>query len=350
MVAAAIASVTHQNETETTTEKLLTPIAMSHKGKQMAPKVLLLKTNLSPGDVCTLTVAVESLHRNYPGEYKTYVECSLPQAFEANPNVHIGEPEEEEYETIEMEYPTIHLSDDISHSFIYGYLDFLANKLRKRITPFFNAPYIPLSDEEKEWMGTIEERVGKKVPYWLVNSGVKRDFTCKQWPLEYYQEVVDKTRGSVQWIQIGAMEHNHRPLKHVINLVGQTDHRELMRLVYHSEGGLGPVTYLQHLCAAYKKPYFCIAGGREASTWIQYPFQHTFHSVGTLPCCKEGGCWKSRVVPLLAYDKDTDDSNSRICERPLFSFESPIPECMGKIVPEAVIASLVPKLVSRGFE
>ena len=59
----------------------------------------------------------------------------------------------------------------------------------------------------------------------------------------------------------------------MINLAGQTDHRQLIRLAWHARGGLGPVTYLQHLCAAWEKPYICLLGGREPATWVHYRYR-----------------------------------------------------------------------------
>jgi ADP-heptose:LPS heptosyltransferase len=110
---------------------------------------------------------------------------------------------------------------------------------------------------------------GRKIAFWLINAGIKNDFTTKAWPVEYFQEVVNRTCGRIQWVQIGAKEHDHPVLTGVIDLRGQTDHRQLIRLVWHAQGGLGPVTYLQHLCAAWEKPYVCLLGGREPVTWTQ---------------------------------------------------------------------------------
>ena len=136
-------------------------------------------------------------------------------------------------------------------------------------------------------------------PYWIVNAGVKSDYTCKAWPIEYFQEVVDRTRGKIRWVQIGLREHNHPELRGVTSLLKSGPPlRELIRLAYHAQGGLGPVTFLQHLCAAWKKPYICLVGGREPATWVQYPYQHTLHTVGQIDCCRPYSCWKARVVPL----------------------------------------------------
>src|SRR5205807_1627752 len=123
-------------------------------------------------------------------------------------------------------------------------------------------------------------------------------FTLKQWPVEHYQQVVDHFRGNVSFVQVGSAEHDHPKLDGVIDLVDRTNTRQLMRLTYHADGGLGPITFLQHLCAAFEKPYVALLGGREPVSWVQYPLQTTLHTLGKLPCCRTKACWKSRVVAL----------------------------------------------------
>lgn len=298
-----------------------------------------LISKLSPGDTMTLTIAVESLHQNFPGEYITSVETTAMEIWENNPWI---TPKEEGASEVHCKYPTIHSCNQIPYPFCEGYTHFLSEYLQRPFRAIINRPCIYLSNEEKEWTNQISDNFtyGKKVPFFLVNAGCKRDYTIKQWPVEYYQKVVDATSGYIQWVQIGAKEHDHNILKGVINLVGKTSHRELIRLVYHSRGGLGPVTYLQHLCAAFEKPYFCLVGGREPITWITYPKQHTFHTIGALDCCKNEACWKSRVIPL----KDKDDKNNSLCQYPNLGYIKPVAKCMAIIKPEEIIRVLMRSL------
>jgi hypothetical protein len=99
---------------------------------------------------------------------------------------------------------------------------------------------------------------------------------------------------------------------------------------------LGPVTYLQHLCAAWEKPYLCLLGGREPVTWTKYPLQHTFHTMGLLDCCRTTACWKSRVVPL----RDGDPKDTSLCLWPLLGLARPSPKCMATIRPDEVLSIL----------
>lgn len=295
-------------------------------------KRLLLKTHLPPGDIMTLTVAIESLHNQYPGKYLTGVNTLHQEIFHNNPWI-TKMREDKTVEVINMEYSSIHKSNSTATSFINGYTEFLAQKLQISIVPIANHPVLYLEDKEKEWISQVQEIVGKKIPFWIVNAGIKTDFTNKSWPVEYYQEVVDKTKDRIQWVQIGSQHDTHPTLKNVINLVGKTSLRELIRLVWHASGGLGPVTLLQHVCAAWERPYMCLVGGREPLQWIQYPVQTTFHTLGQFDCCKTQACWKSRVVKQGRVD---DEKNHSLCELPVLGMSRASPRCMVSITPTEV--------------
>ena len=118
---------------------------------------------------------------------------------------------------------------------------------------------------------------------------------------------------------MGEAGHHHPPLRNVLDLRGQTDLRQLVRLVYHAQGVLCPVTLLMHLAAAVEtppgmpknRPCVVIAGGREPAQWEAYPHHQYIHTNGALMCCDHGGCWKSRVVPL--GDGDEKDEPRNLC-------------------------------------
>jgi hypothetical protein len=148
--------------------------------------------------------------------------------------------------------------------------------------------------------------------------------------------VIDRLRGRVKFVQLGSEEHNHPTLDGVINLVGQTDVRHFLRLVYHAEGGLGPITFLQHACAAFEKPYIALLGGRESATWTQYPLQTTFHSIRKLPCCRTQACWRSRVVRL----NDGKEQDNSLCEAPVLDMQRPVGKCMAMIRPAEVVRTI----------
>jgi hypothetical protein len=298
---------------------------------------LILISNLCPGDIMTATAAVESLHRTYPGRFITDVRTPVPDIWFHNPFITSIADNESNVRRIEMHYPSIDRSNQESVPFLAGFTTNLGNQLGIPLSLRVNRPMLYLTQEEKTWIDQIQQHyTGYKIPFWLVSPGIKNDFTTKAWPTESYQEVIDATRGEIQWVQIGAKEHSHPDLKGVIDLRGKTSHRELIRLAWHCDGGLGPITYLQHLCAAWQKPYICLAGGREPLTWTQYPLQHTLHSFGSLECCRTLACWKSRVVAL----GDGDSKDKDPCKWPLLGMQRPVAKCMAMIKPADVLAAI----------
>ena len=172
---------------------------------------------------------------------------------------------------------------------------------------------------------------------------IKDDFTTKLW--NGYQKVVDYFKGRVTFVQIGKGEDNHTKLSGVVDMIGQTSLRKLILWTTKAEAGIGPITLLQHLCAAFNKPYFCLAGGRENVTWIQYPCQHTFHTIGQLDCCIRGGCWRSRVVPL--GDEHVFDQHT--CKYPIQTNNTAIAQCMELIKPVEVISAIERYLAAQSF-
>lgn len=290
---------------------------------------------LSPGDIMTMTIAIESLHETYPGEFLTDVRTVIPDIWEGNPWITPIDLNDPKATVIDMQYPQIHRSNQTLINFASCYTEYLGEQIGKPLYARTNKPRIYLSEDEKAWMTMLQEHFthGRKTRFGVLVAGTKCDYTIKQWPVEYYQEVVNRTLGQIQWVQVGEEAHNHHRLEGCISLIGQTTHRMLHRLVYHSTMGIGPVTYLLHLCAAFDKPYVYLAGGREPVTFINYPKMHTLHTIGSLPCCRDKSCWKSRVIPL--GDKDAKDNE--LCENPVIGLKSPVAKCMAMIEPEDVI-------------
>lgn len=292
---------------------------------------LVLLFKLSPGDILTGTAAIFNLHITYPGIYTTKVKSPVNDIFKNMPFV-FDFPDEEADVHIEMNYPTVHQSDTGAHCFINGYTDYLSKILNKPLVYHTNKPMLFLSEEEKQ-----RKLFPVSFQYAVIDAGVKYDYPIKQWPIEYYQEVVNQTKDIINWVQIGSPEHRHVILENVYNLIGQTNNvRDLFSLVYNSVFGLGPITFLTHVCAAFDKPYLCILGGRESPTWVSYPLQQTFHTLGLLDCCKDGGCWVSKPVPSEQFP----ENNNRICKYPMLHYHFPVGRCMSMISPEEVISCI----------
>ncbi len=151
--------------------------------------------------------------------------------------------------------------------------------------------------------------------------------------------MVDHFRGKILFVQVGALGHHHPKLEGVLDLRGQTDLRELVRLVYHSQGVLCSVTALMHFAAAVEvkhghprnRPCVVVAGGREPAHWEAYPDHQFVHTNGALPCCAAGGCWKDRVAPL--GDGDKRDRREHLC----VDVVDALPRCMSMISPDEIV-------------
>lgn len=289
-----------------------------------------------------LTAALRDLHVLYPGQYITDVRTHCPMLWENNPYITPLDDNDPEVRHIQMNYPLIHQSNTLPYHFIHGFIQFLNFELATAIYPTAFKGDIHLTDEEMSWMSQVQEITGNADPFWIIVAGGKFDFTCKWWDVKRYQQVVDHFAGIIQFVQVGEALHNHPPLKNVIDLRGKTDLRQLLRLVYHSAGILTPVSLLMHLAAAVPlnsglqrlRPCVVIAGGREPVQWEAYPNHQFIHTIGALPCCATGGCWRSRVLPL--GDGDEKDNEDQLCLNPV-GF---LPKCMDIISSEEVIKKI----------
>lgn len=325
---------------------------------------LILKIRFSPGDILMATTALRDLHKAYPDEYVTDVRSPAPEIFENNPYITPLKDGEEDY-SLMLQYEMIHdsgwnglhfsdgfrkdlglrlglieyLEDDASDEEKEHITEYLSQgtlgnstsvnftrallkreKIGKPVPAMGIRPELHLSDDEKNWVNHVEVEFGYKGKFWVINAGWKDDFPLKRYP--YWQEVVDLLKNDIQIVQVGHDHHNHPALKGVLNLVGKTDLRQLIRLYWHAQGGLGVVSLPMVIMAAYQKPYVCVAGGREGVRWHIYP-NHRFLSVnGCLPCCAWDGCWKG---------KTRDCANMAGGE----------PKCMGLISPEEVACAVL---------
>ena len=300
---------------------------------------LLLKNSQSPGDLVMLTAAVRDLHKCCPGQFLTDVRTPCEGLWENNPHLTTLEENAPDVETIQCEYPLIHQSNQRPYHFIHAFTRFLSEKLGVSIEPTAFKGDIHLSAQEKSWMSQVQEMVGEDIPFWIVNAGGKRDFTAKWWDHARYQQVVNHFRGRIQFVQVGESGHYHPALQGVIDLRGKTDVRQFVRLMYHAQGVLCPVTFVMHLAAAVEvkpgrpKNRACVvvAGGREPMQWEAYPHHQYIHTNGALRCCDNGGCWKSRTVPL--GDGDEKDNPEHLC----VDVVGTLPHCLHLITPSEVV-------------
>lgn len=326
---------------------------------------IVLRNTQCPGDWVVLTAAIRELHKAYPGQFKTGIDVGETHLFQHNPYVDFslrkGSPDSQ---VVVAKYPMVHQSNQNRIHFMQAYIEYLNTQLKVKVSLTEFRPDLYLTDAEK-----AKPPHGVKKPYWVFASGGKRDYSAKWWDTDRWQTVIESMSKWVTLVQVGGRgsnnDHVHPKLNNTINLVQQTTFRELMQLIYHSEGVMCVVTCLMHIAAAFNKPCVVVAGGREPYYWEAYtkesrlacmkrhnpswepPVEDSFvphrflHTVGTgtnpiavLPCCRNGGCWKSRIGP-----KDLRAHYS-ICTDQVQLPKKYLPHCLDLITPDHVLSAV----------
>jgi ADP-heptose:LPS heptosyltransferase len=303
---------------------------------------LILDNFQSPGDIVMLTAAVRDLHKCYPGRFLTDVRTGSAELWDNNPYLTPLREDDPEVKRLRCGYPLIHSSNQRPLHFLHGFINDLNDQLDLAIQLSRCAGDIHLSDAERTAPPMVERVISRAVPYWVVVAGGKFDYTIKWWHFRRWQAVVDHFRSRVLFVQVGENHHYHPALNGVLDLRNKTTLRDLIRLVYHAQGVICPVTLHMHLAAAIEtkpggppsRPCVVVAGGREPPHWEAYPTHQFIHTVGLLHCCATGGCWRSRSVPL--GDGNEKDKPEHLC----VDVVNNLPRCMDLIQPAAVIEKI----------
>lgn len=321
---------------------------------------ILLVNEQPAGDCVLLAYAATSLHQAYGHLFQVDVETEHPEIFEGLYDSGVltrFDRADKGVMPLRADYETIHQSNQRAYFYLNGMLHDLSLALRLPIPPCEHTGFLTIRDEEQGWLSAPREILGEDVPYWVVNAGYKTDYTAKQWSFEEYQQLVDMFPETV-FVQVGLKhkDHEHAQLRgnNVISLVGKTDLRQLIRLVWNSFGVISPCSLLMLLGFAIpphprfgrrSRANIAIGGGREPNHWQQGPNVHYLHTCGMLDCCDYGGCWKSRTRPL-------GDGNSKDEELCVYPVELPngqtIGRCMSMITAEDVGRAL--KRYLDGYE
>jgi hypothetical protein len=307
------------------------------------PRKVLFTNEQSPGDVVMLLYGIASLHESCPGEFLTDVACSAREIFEHSPWITPLDRDDPEVTVLRADYPAIHRSNDYPVRFSTAFAEHFAEQLQVSVRPTRFHSLISISPQEHSWYSAVHEILKRDVPYWVINAGHKNDYTAKAWSFARYQELVEQLP-DVWFVQVGAAEHVHPQLNgpNVLNFVGKTDIRQLIRLVYNSFGVISGVSFPMHLAYAVpphprfnrkSRANITIAGGREPAHWEEGPNHHFLHTCGMLPCCDMGGCWKSRVAPL----GDGDSKDKDLCVSPVSVGGQWIGKCMDMITTDDVV-------------
>jgi len=339
---------------------------VTSKRKNKVLKKVILKNSMSPGDILMLSAAVRDLKKKYGDYIEVDVRTSCNKIWDNNPYLTKLDEKDPDVTVIKAEYPLIHQSNTVPYHFIHGFAMHLEEKLGLNFPVTAFKGDIHISSKEKSWISQIEE-MGIKDDFWLIFAGGKYDFTAKWWHPDRYQEVIDAFRGKITFVQVGEEKHWHTPLKNCINLVGKTDLRQLIRLVYHSVGVLGPVSFGMHAAAAVpikhgrpkNRAGVIVAGAREPAQWEAYPHHRYLSNNGALMCADHGGCWKSRCTKI----KDNDKKNvEKTCVKPVeitvlgdypkdkIDGNLMIPKCLDMIKTEHVVDAIQSYYIGGALE
>lgn len=324
---------------------------------------LILKHNRSLGDIVVMTAALRDLHVSYPDKFETFVKTSCQEVWENNPWVAKGEPSEDA-KVLNCEYgDLLKQSRFTPYHFLHGFRKDLEKHLALPIQQGPNKGDIYLSHKEvSEPFLRYED--GRPLKYWIISTGGKFDFTTKWWHPDYAQKVIDHFKEKIKFVQVGAKNHFHPRLvgDNVIDLVGRTSIRDLIRLTYWCDGVLCGITSHMHLAAAVPtvgnkiRPCVVYAGGREPDHWEAYTGHKFLSNIGRLPCCAQGACWKAKatltsekhgnvctnVVDLkrqvrVSTEKKSPKGGTIVSSKVL---DMVIPKCMELITPNKVIEAI----------
>ncbi len=302
----------------------------------MTKEKLVLVNDLSPGDILIMSVAIRSLHKAYPDRFITDVRSPCNEIFMNNPyvqHIDVQDPRRanECIETLKKNptlppilvgdtryiishYPEIHKSGMSGLPFADGHRMWLEEQLDLHIDRSGMKPDIFFSDAELDMPHQVNGR------YWLINAGIKNDYTLKHYP--YYQEVVNLLKDKIQFVQIGVLSHNHPILDGVIDLRGKTTLRQLFILSKYAEGAVCPVSLQMVIMAALSKPCVVVSGAREGVRWQLNPDHRFLYTNGAMKCARYDGCWKSKL------------------EECTFKSQAGNPMCMELIRPEDIVRAI----------
>lgn len=313
---------------------------------------IVVRNTQSPGDYVVLTAALRDIDSQYPGRFCFAADTHQDDVFRHNPHVQLGSKTGRrvvaKYSTPGNPYQ-IHKSNSNGNHFMWGFLGDLNLALGTHAVLGAFRPDIYVSEEEKARPVLNLDR-----PYWVFVSGGKKDFTAKIWATSMWQETIDRLSRDFTMVQVGGGGHAHPRINGAYDLTGKTSFRELMRLIYHSQGVVCIVTCLMHIAAGYNKPCVVVAGGREPKTWEAYDEENRLfnmrignpgwnpppgddfvphrylHTMGGLDCCMKTACWKSKVI-----------GGNLSCKYPVSVGNERIPKCLSLISPEDVSSAVL---------
>lgn len=317
----------------------------------MAARKFILEHKRALGDTVLLTALVRDLSITQGDRIQLDIRTYNDIIWRHNPYLTKLQPRDEHVTFLgKLDY-TSQLQQSWQGLYRKHFLTSLYDEFSKRtgikVEPLHPKADLHLSDEER----TVPLVSGR---YWVVMAGCRKDITVKQWEYDKYQQVVNELRvRGLRFVQAGSSSDKgvQPTLQNVLNLVGKTNERDFIRLIYHAEGVLCPITSAMHIAAWADKPCVVVAGGREETWWEHYTNEgetfgpiasgklavpHKFlHTIDLLQCCKGKGCGLSNVLGQTPQDR-------KACRQPLIlPSKQPVAKCMDMIGVEDVVTAIL---------
>ena len=307
------------------------------------PRQILLIHQRAPGDTVVMTALVRDIAAAYPGKFRIAVQTNAQELWKHNPHIVPAPPKPVGWEHIQLDYGA-GITDqkyEPVHFLSYFHRDF-ERKAKVRVPVGLPYPDLHLGPDEQQPL--IQGR------YWVLLAGGKRDFTTKIWEAEKFQAVVRDLRLlGLRVVQVGGRHAHHiQPaLTDVLDWVGKTSLREMMRIIRHADGVICPITCAMHMAAAFQRPCVTLAGGREAWWWEAYVRQNKglphadqlavphkyLHTIGLLGCCETHGCWRNKVVKI--------NNDKSLCFQPVYKVRQTVPKCLDLITASHVVEAVM---------
>lgn len=296
------------------------------------PRKVIVSVLMAPGDTVMCTALVRDLKLSHLDMLVDLHGCASEIFTESNRFITPLKADDPEAETVKVVWN----GESCGKHWTENAIDIAERQLRLKIKRTSDHGHLVLSRDQ-----AAHPFKGK--PYWVLVAGGKESCTVKIPDPMKIQAVIDATP-DIKWVRIGQANgpgggdtHIHPPLagRNLVDLVGKTDWRQVMQLIGCAEGVLCPITAVAHIAAALGVPSVVIAGGRESAKWFASKSMTYLSAVGTLDCCKNGGCWKDMTVPLSG----ATDIN-RLCALPVRYPNRAVPKCIDDISVEKIVAAI----------
>ena len=307
---------------------------------------IILRHQRAPGVILVMTALIRDLAITYPDKYHIAIDTTFRDLWLNNPHIKIM-PDKKGARVVNLTYGEyIRKTGKEKIHFISSFHKDLYKQTGIHVPLIYPHPDLHLSEEEQKPL--VNGR------YWVVVAGGKNDFTTKHWVYDRYQQLVDAlNKIGIAVVQIGGKgsrpAHYHPKLNNVLDLVGKTDLRQMIRVINNADGVICTITSAMHMAAALGKPCVVTGAGREEWWWEAYskdnpalepvqnllPVSHRYlHTIGKLDCCATKGCWKNKV--------QKSEGDKSFCRYAVQAEKNQmVPLCMDLITVEKVLGAVM---------